>query len=300
MTWRILSHSTHPWYYAFHHYILSHSTHPWYYAFHHYKCAFCHCIWPIYCCVHVSLCQAVSRSFFCPCVSPSVRLSLCLSVSPHASVCLSVSLFVCLTSCLCLSVCLSVCLSHLMPLSVCLSLCLSVSPHASVRPSVSLFVCLTSCLCLSVGRLSVHQSLSPLSVHPSEALSYIVSRLSVWWVLSLLSHSSLSRISASLQNADRISHICRWRSPISGDLVILMLPHQWSQIDRRQWVLLLQCWVLSTAESRDSGDAECLTYVLSLSYYMFAIVSKDFPADLTVLLDIWSICDVLNITLWLM
>ena len=86
----------------------------------------------------------------------SVRLSLCP--------CLSLSMYLSVRVSLLPPVCLSVCLSHLMPLSVCLS------------------------VCLSVGHLSVHQSLSLLlSVHPSEALSYIVSRVSVWWVLSLLS-----------------------------------------------------------------------------------------------------------------
>jgi len=92
---------------------------------------------------------------FITCLSDTVCVSVCLSVSLalSVSVCLCVSVSVCLSVCqsVCLSVCQSVCLS--VSVSVCLSfsvsVCLSVS--VSVCLCVSVSVCLSSCqsVCLS-------------------------------------------------------------------------------------------------------------------------------------------------------
>ena len=62
-----------------------------------------------------------------PPLSPSLSLSVCLSVSLFLSVCLSV----CLSLCFCLSVSLflSVCLSVSLFLSVCVSVCLCLSVY---------------------------------------------------------------------------------------------------------------------------------------------------------------------------
>src|SRR6218665_3650325 len=159
----------------------------------------------------LSLPPSLSPCISCPCISPSLHLSLslppsltlCLSLSVRPSVCLFLDLFslflslpLCLCLCLSVYVCLSVrlsvslCISLFLSFSLCLCLCAFVSVCLFVRPALCLYLSLSQFLPFIISG-SFNLFVSFLSLYDNISCSLALS-LSVSLCLSLCPSLSLS------------------------------------------------------------------------------------------------------------